>query len=166
VSLDKPEPQTALYRANVGAVVFNGEGLALLCRRVNTPEPHNWQFPQGGVDPGEDLEAAARRELFEETGVRSVSLLAEAPDLIRYDFPPGYHGSKAARGYKGQEQKWFAYRFEGDESEINLDHHAEVEFDAWRWARLEEVVETIVPFKREAYRQVVAVFAHLALARR
>src|SRR5579875_811396 len=150
------------YRPNVGVVVFNPEGLVWLGRRTHTPGPNNWQFPQGGVDPGEELEAAARRELKEETGIQSVSLLARAEGWITYDFPPGYGGSKAARGYHGQRQAWFAFRFEGDEREIDLETHAEVEFDAWKWARLEEAAALVVPFKREAYAQVIAAFAHLA----
>ncbi len=162
MSLDETQKDLALYRSNVGVVVLNGAGLALLCRRANSEGPYNWQFPQGGVDQGEELEAAARRELEEETGITSIRLLAQSPGLITYDFPPGYQGSKAARGYRGQKQKWFAYRFEGDDSEIRLDHHAEVEFDAWRWVKMAEAVETVVEFKRDAYRQVIALFEPLA----
>lgn len=159
---DQPQTQAPRYRSNVGAVVFNDEGRVLLCRRAGSQGPLNWQFPQGGVDAGEELEAACRRELEEETGVTSVELLAEAPAMITYDFPEGYQGSKAARGYRGQKQKWFAYRFTGEDSEIRLDHHAEVEFDAWRWARLEEAIDTIIDFKRDAYRQVIETFAPFA----
>ena len=150
------------YRPNVGVVLFNPDGLVWLGRRVRTPGPYNWQFPQGGIDPGEDWEAAARRELLEETGVSSADLLAATPDWITYDFPPGHGGSKAARGYRGQKQKWFAFRFTGDESEIDLERHGDLEFDAWRWGRLDEVRDLIVPFKRTAYGQVIAAFARFA----
>jgi putative (di)nucleoside polyphosphate hydrolase len=162
VSHEQPDRDLSLYRANVGIVVFNAEGLTLLCRRARSEGPLNWQFPQGGVDDGEDLEAAARRELSEETGITHIRLIAESPGLIVYDFPPGYQGSKAARGFKGQKQKWFAYRFEGEDGEIRLDNHAEVEFDAWRWTKLADAIETVVEFKRDAYRQVLDLFAPLA----
>lgn len=151
-----------LYRPNVGVVLFNAQGQVWYGRRAGAPEPHAWQFPQGGVDRGEDWEQAARRELAEETGVTSVLLLGQTEDLIRYDFPAGYGGSKQARGFQGQEQKWFAYRFTGSDSEVDLEAHGEIEFDAWRWGRLEEACDLIVPFKREAYAEVVRAFARFA----
>ena len=149
------------YRPNVGVVLFHPDGRVWYGRRANTPPPHNWQFPQGGVDEGEDYEAAARRELAEETGVTSVELLAKTGEWIAYAFPPGYGGTKQARGFAGQKQKWFAFRFTGDESEIDLETHGDIEFDAWRWGSLHEAPDLIVPFKRKAYEQVVAAFAPL-----
>ncbi|HRO34050.1 MAG TPA: RNA pyrophosphohydrolase [Brevundimonas sp.] len=150
------------HRPNVGVVLFNRQGQVWYGRRAGTDGPHNWQFPQGGVDDGEDYEAAARRELFEETGVRSAELLAATPGWIAYDFPPELAGAKAARGWAGQKQKWFAYGFTGDDAEIDLEAHGEIEFDAWRWGRLDEACDLIVPFKRPAYEQVVAAFSGLA----
>lgn len=152
----------SLYRPNVGVVLFHPDGRVWYGRRVATPGPHNWQFPQGGVDKGEEFEAAALRELYEETGVRSVEILACTEDWITYDFPADYGGSKQARGWLGQKQLWYACRFLGEESEIDLEAHGEVEFDAWRWGDLREAPDLIVPFKRPAYEQVVAAFAHLA----
>ena len=151
------------HRPNVGVVLFHLDGRVWYGRRAGTPEPHCWQFPQGGVDEGEDYEAAARRELAEETGVVSVEPLAEIQQWIAYDFPPDYGGTKQARGWKGQKQKWFAFRFTGEESEIDLEQHAEIEFDAWRWGRLDEAPGLIVPFKRAAYEQVVSAFAPLVV---
>lgn len=156
-----------LYRPNVGVVLFNRDGLVWYGQRHATPPPWNWQFPQGGVDEGEDLEAAARRELREETGVHSVERLASTDDWILYDFPPeAANNAKAWRGFKGQKQRWFAFRLIGPDSEIDLQSHVgadgEVEFDAWRWGRLDEACDLIVPFKRDAYAQVVRAFAHLA----
>ncbi|WP_374516662.1 RNA pyrophosphohydrolase [Brevundimonas sp.] len=151
------------HRPNVGVVLFHPDGRVWYGRRAGTPEPHCWQFPQGGVDEGEDYEAAARRELAEETGVVSAEPLAEIQQWIAYDFPADYGGAKQARGWKGQKQKWFAFRFTGEESEIDLEQHAEIEFDAWRWGRLDEAPALIVPFKRKAYEQVVAAFAPLVI---
>ena len=151
-----------LYRPNVGVVVFDARGLAWLGRRAGAEGPHNWQFPQGGVDDGEDLEAAARRELQEETGVASVELLGRTQDWLCYDFPSGWTGSKAQRGWKGQKQVWFAYRFTGRDSEVNLKLHHPPEFDAWRWASLAEACESVIPFKRATYDHVVEAFGPYA----
>jgi putative (di)nucleoside polyphosphate hydrolase len=153
------------HRPNVGVVLFHPDGRVWLGRRAATPGPYNWQFPQGGVDPGEDLEAAARRELAEETGARSVTLLGRTDGWIAYDFPADLVGSKAARNWKGQKQAWFAFRFDGDEAEFDLVAHGEPEFDAWRWGRLDEAPELIVPFKRASYEAVARAFAPFAAKR-
>ena len=152
----------SLHRPNVGVVLFHRDGRVWYGRRANTPGPHNWQFPQGGVDDGEDYEAAARRELAEETGVTSIEPLAEIAQWVAYDFPPGV-APKPGRDWRGQKQKWFAFRFTGDESEIDLEQHGDIEFDAWRWGRLDEAPDLVVPFKRKAYEQVVAAFAPLVI---
>lgn len=151
------------YRPNVGVVLFHPDGRVWYGRRAGTEGPHNWQFPQGGVDDGENLETAARRELAEETGVTSAGLIASTDGWIVYDFPEGYGGSKQARGWAGQKQRWFAFRFTGEESEIDLEAHGEIEFDAWRWGPLSDAPDLIVPFKRAVYEQVVAVFAPLVI---
>lgn len=154
----------SLYRPNVGVVVFNADGRVWLGRRIGTPDPWNWQFPQGGVDAGEDLEAAARRELFEETGIRSVELLGQTPDWLTYDFPPDIlNGPLKRRGNLGQKQMWFAWRFTGQDEEVDLMAHGEQEFDAWRWAELAEAPALIVPFKRGVYEEVVAAFRGIAV---
>jgi putative (di)nucleoside polyphosphate hydrolase len=148
------------YRPNVGLVLFSPEGRVWMGRRVETPPPYNWQFPQGGVDDGEDLEAAALRELEEETGITSVSVLGRTPGWIAYDYP--IEAKSGRRGWKGQKQVWFALRFEGDETEVRLDQHHPVEFDARRWAPLADAPELIVPFKKPVYATVAQAFAPLA----
>ena len=150
--------ELSAYRPNVGVVLFHPDGRVWLGRRVNTPGPHNWQFPQGGVDAGEDLLDAARRELAEETGVRTAVLLGRTDGWITYDFPPEHTGTKRAQGWKGQRQVWFALRFDGDESEIDLNRHGPPEFEAWRWADLMETPALVVPFKRPTYEVVVDAF--------
>jgi putative (di)nucleoside polyphosphate hydrolase len=150
------------YRPNVGVVLFHRDGRVWLGRRAHTPPPHNWQFPQGGVEPGEIFEAAARRELAEETGAVSVSYLGRTEGWIVYDFPADFSGPKASRGFKGQKQVWFAFRFDGEEAEFDLAAHHEPEFDAWRWGYLAETPELIVPFKRQAYEAVAQAFAPFA----
>ena len=152
----------ALYRPNVGVVLFHPDGRVWYGRRANTPDPYNWQFPQGGVDAGEDLAQAARRELAEESGAHSVTYLGRTDDWLAYDFPADHGGTKAMRGWKGQKQVWFAFRFDGEEAEFDLEAHLPAEFDAWRWGYLDEAADLVVPFKRASYEAVARAFADFA----
>ena len=159
------------YRPCVGVMVLNSAGLVWAGHRlaVGNSEydgsPQLWQMPQGGIDKGEDPLKAAYRELYEETGIKTVSLIAEAPGWINYDLPPHLIGIGLKGRYRGQTQRWYAFRFEGDESEIAINPPPgghEPEFDAWEWKPMRALPELIVPFKRKVYDDVVAAFAHLA----
>ena len=159
------------YRPCVGVVLINREGLVFVGKRKG-PAPehvdggHAWQMPQGGIDPGENPLTAAKRELYEETNVRSVSLIAEAPEWFAYDLPPVVAGQAWRGKYRGQTQKWFAFRFEGEDSEINVLQPAggkhKAEFEAWRWEKLTATPDLIIPFKRGVYERVVASFSAFA----
>jgi putative (di)nucleoside polyphosphate hydrolase len=160
------DPATLPYRPCVGIVILNVEGLIWLGRRigelVEQENAYRWQMPQGGIDPEEDPRTAALRELYEETGIRSVEVLAETKDWITYDLPAGFAGVALKGKYRGQRQKWFAMQFTGNEQEIDLAPAGhKPEFDAWRWAPAKDVAELIVPFKRSAYNAVLAEFNHL-----
>jgi len=154
------------YRDNVGAVLFNPAGLVLVARRADLPNAEGaaggWQLPQGGVDPGEDLRVAVLRELAEEIGTGKAEIIAEHPSWLAYDFPPELSGARIAQRYRGQRQKWFALRFTGQDSDIRLDADPHPEFDAWRWARIEELPGLAVTFKRPIYEELARAFAHLA----
>lgn len=155
----KPE----LYRPNVGLAVFSNAGHVFVGRRINSRGAFQWQMPQGGIDGGESAEDAALRELEEEIGVspKLVEVLEETEDWIYYDFPPDLK-KRLGGPYIGQRQKWFALRFTGSDGDVRLDLHTP-EFDAWRWAELEELPGLIIPFKRPSYVEVAERFSQWAV---
>jgi putative (di)nucleoside polyphosphate hydrolase len=165
------DPETLPYRRCVGVMVLNREGLVWAGRRIVEDDSEVsdtsqlWQMPQGGIDKGEEPLTAARRELYEETGMRSVSLIAEAPGWIDYDLPRHLVGIALKGKYRGQTQKWFAFRFEGGDGEIAInpppDGHP-AEFDEWAWKKLRDFPDIVVPFKRKTYEELIATFGHLA----
>lgn len=154
------------YRPCVGVMLLNPQGLVWVGRRFQKQNDdgvgHWWQMPQGGIDGNEDPAVAALRELEEETAVRSAEIIAEAPGWYNYDLPEHLIGKSWKGKYRGQTQKWFAARFLGKDSEINLapPGHKQ-EFDQWRWVKMNEVIDAIVPFKKPVYERVIAAFRHL-----
>ncbi|MCB1404774.1 MAG: RNA pyrophosphohydrolase [Rhodobacteraceae bacterium] len=164
-----PEAIAALpYRPNVGIVLINHDGLIFAAQRLDAPKLLGqpvaaWQMPQGGIDEGEDPRAAALRELEEEIGVPPalVQLVAETPDWLTYDLPLDVVPRIWKGRYRGQKQKWYLMRFLGRDDQIDLDQE-HPEFSEWRWIDADGMIEAIVPFKRDIYRQVVEAFrAHL-----
>lgn len=160
------DPSKLGYRPCVGIMVVNRQGLVWIgCRAdaVNEEEGRGawWQMPQGGIDEGEDPAKAALRELYEETNIRSVEIIAEHPAWVNYDLPRDLVGKAWGGRFRGQKQKWFAVRFKGDDSEISIEPPAghNREFVAWRWAPVSDVHSLIVPFKRPVYDIVLADFA-------
>lgn len=157
------------YRPCVGLAVFNTQGLVFVGRRLGGPEhvdaTHSWQMPQGGIDEGEDPYEAALRELYEETNIRSIRKLGEVEGWLKYDIPRDIAGQAWKGKYRGQRQKWYALRFTGDESEIDIASPGgghKPEFVEWRWEKLENAPGLIVPFKRQVYEDVVKNFAGFA----
>ncbi len=149
-----------LYRPCVGIALFNRQGLVFTGQRIDTPGA--WQMPQGGVNAGEDIIKAAKRELREEIGTDNIEITKVMEQTLRYDLPD--HLKNLWNGkYKGQEQTWIAARFTGQDSEINLTAHKPPEFSAWQWMNLEDTVNAIVPFKRETYKKVIALMKPYAI---
>lgn len=157
------------YRPCVGIMVINPRGLVWVGQRADMPGDAEgsgawWQMPQGGIDPGEAPREAALREVWEETSIRSLEILGESRDWLTYDLPPELIGVAWGGKFRGQRQKWFAMRFTGDETEIDIGPRKghDVEFQAWRWSPAEALVGAIVPFKRAVYTEVVAELGRFA----
>lgn len=141
------------YRKNVGVVVFR-KGKVLLCARADSKD-FQWQFPQGGIEEGEDFVDAAKRELFEETGIKNIRIVATISEPIRYDFPK----QTKALPFKGQDQYWVLFEFLGDDSDIKFDIDPNcVEFKAFRWDNIEVAPDEIIYFKKDVYKKVVEQF--------
>jgi putative (di)nucleoside polyphosphate hydrolase len=151
------------YRPCAGFMLVNADGLVFVGERID-PRAHGfWQMPQGGIDPGEDPQTAALRELQEETGIGAdlVEIIAPASRPMLYDLPPELQGRIWKGKYRGQEQHWYLGRFLGSDADIDLEAHDPPEFNAYRWIAPEQLPELIIPFKRDVYTALVEEFAPL-----
>ncbi len=156
------------YRPCVGVMLVNRDGLVWVGRRFEKQNDDGigkwWQMPQGGIDHGEDPVEAAARELQEETGVTSATLIEVADGWFTYDLPEKLIGKSWGGKYRGQKQKWVAFRFDGEDGEIDLQPPGhKQEFDQWKWATMDEVLDIVVPFKKEVYVDVIKVLRHLGV---
>ena len=159
------DPTTLPYRPCAGIMLLNRDGQVFVGQRIDSTL-EAWQMPQGGIDPGEAAEQTAVRELGEETGIAAhhVALIAAAPTDLTYDLPPAMIGKVWKGKYRGQRQRWFLFRFLGEDKDIDIAT-PHPEFRAWRWIDPEDLPRMIVPFKRELYEQVLAAFRpHLGAA--
>lgn len=147
------------YRPCVGIFLLNPDRLVFVGQRFDMPKDA-WQMPQGGIDPGEDPVLAARREMLEEIGTDHAELLLESRVWRSYDLPPEIARRLWNGRYRGQSQRWVAFRFTGTDADIKLDG-SHPEFRTWRWVPAEHLLDLVVPFKRDVYLSVVDEFRHL-----
>jgi putative (di)nucleoside polyphosphate hydrolase len=152
------------YRPCAGIMLANTDGLIFAGKRLDSPDSDAWQMPQGGIDTDEDPEAAALRELTEETGISHnlVDIIARSKEEYFYDLPDELVSALWKGKWRGQRQHWFLMRFKGSDSDINIHAHDEhAEFSEWKWMKPKQLPKLIVPFKRKLYEQVIAEFEGL-----
>ena len=141
-------------RVGVGAIVINKENKIFVGKRIDFPKNNKWQMPQGGVKDGEDLLNAMKRELEEETSIKSIKILKELDEWTEYELPDYLLGKIWKGKYRGQKQKWFILKFIGADHEINLKT-SYPEFIEWKWVNPESLPEIIVDFKRTLYEKLL-----------
>ena len=140
-------------RTGVGIIVLNNENKVFVGKRKDNPGD-KWQMPQGGVDEGEDFITAMRRELMEETSIKTIKILKELDKIYQYELPENLLGIIWKGKFRGQKQKWFITRFLGEDKEINLNTKHQ-EFIEWKWINPSELPNVIVSFKKELYKSLL-----------
>ncbi|MDG1127336.1 MAG: RNA pyrophosphohydrolase [Hellea sp.] len=148
------------YRPAVGAAIFNKDGHIWLGKRYGQNDLFNWQMPQGGIDKGETPEFAVKREIYEETGIskNSIIKIGEIDEWLYYNIPFRLQKNDIVSRWIGQKQRWFAFRFHGEDKEINLKIQDEQEFSEWKWMPLSEIESKVIPFKRATYNRIAKDF--------
>ena len=141
-------------RNGVGIVLLNQDNKIFVAKRIDNPSNY-WQMPQGGIDPGENSHQAAIRELYEETSIKSVSLIKEIDGYTTYDLPERLLGIIWKGKFKGQKQKWFIMKFNGSDDEININT-PKPEFLEWKWIEIDQLINVVVDFKRDVYKKVTS----------
>lgn len=145
------------YRKGVGIMLINNERQVFVAQRIDTPGA--WQMPQGGIDEGEEnnLHTTVMRELEEEIGTNKAEIIAESDDWFKYDLPTSIAKTVWGGKYRGQSQKWFLLRYTGEDTDINIETEIP-EFNDWKWIDFEDLLDTIVEFKRDVYKQITDYF--------
>ena len=148
------------YRKCVGMMILNAQNEILVGRRLDHPSGY-WQMPQGGIDKDEIPEEAVWREMMEEVGTNKAKLLHISSQWLNYDIPQNTLDTLPwGKKYIGQTQKWFVFRFTGKDSDINVATE-NPEFNEWKWAKYESLIESIVPFKRKIYKKIIEEFKNI-----
>ena len=154
---EKISPESLPYRPCAGMMILNRKGQVFVGRRLDMVSEY-WQMPQGGIDDGEAPLEAALREREEEIGTRDVELIHSLDEWLTYDLPDDLIGKVWKGKYRGQKQKWFLFRYLGEDQDINIvTRHPE--FSEWKWATVSEIPQLIVPFKRDLYETIIQRFA-------
>ena len=147
------------YRRCVGLVVINKDGLVFVGKRIDS-NLNAWQMPQGGIENGESPRNAGLRELKEEIGTNNVKLIGEMDNWLNYDIPEKLSSKLWNGKYRGQTQKWLAFRFLGNDDEINIDTK-DPEFKEWKWEEHKKLADLAVPFKKDIYKKIINEYSHL-----
>ena len=163
-----PDREQMPYRDCVGVAVFNADGRVFVGRRMPEDDPEHtseapspWQMPQGGIDKGEDPEKAVFREMKEEIGTDNARIIGVMEDWVTYDIPERTAKKLWGGKYKGQKQKWIALEYLGTDDDIDLEADDHPEFSQWKWVPIEDLLDYVVPFKRDVYKRVMEEFGDL-----